>query len=229
MEEKALRRNDDLIAQVKDYHARQASSQRSSPSGTPRASPSRLSRGSRDDSPPLRRVGRHSLPGLGTGGSSAFCIALLCVLRLQLGCSIRRALSSGLDEQWSGRLLDGEDGNLVDVLGGKLDNEEGLSATLQTHQQYGGWRDSKEAARLFSPELAELSLPPPKLTVREAALHAKAAEVFCFSRMSLSVWWLSMSGSCAKLSSNSICLPLPATQWTRCFTGAGTAGKSCCS
>jgi len=99
-------------------------------------------------------------------------------------------LSSGLDEQWSGRLLDGDDGSLGDVLSSKLGHEEGIPATLQTHQQYGGWRDSKEAARLFSPELADLSLPPPKLTVREAALHAKAAEVFVFHKVT---FWLPLA------------------------------------
>jgi len=76
------------------------------------------------------------------------------------------------------------------VLSSKLGHEEGIPATLQTHQQYGGWRDSKEAARLFSPELADLSLPPPKLTVREAALHAKAAEVFVFHKVT---FWLPLA------------------------------------
>ena len=64
------------------------------------------------------------------------------------------------------------------MLGGKPSREDGLPATLQT-QQYPTWRNGKEAARLFSADLADLSLPPPKLTPREAALHAKAAEVRC--------------------------------------------------
>ena len=100
-----------------------------------------------------------------------------CIVEVATSLQGSSCVSSGLDEQWSERLLEGEDSSLVDVLSGKIGHEEGLPATLQTHQQYNGWRDSKEAARLFSPELAELSLPPPKLTVREAALHAKAAEV----------------------------------------------------
>ncbi len=106
MEEKALRRNDDLIAQVKDYHARQASSQRSSPTGTPRASPSRLSRGSRDDSPPTRRVGRHSLPGLGTGGTLAVWVSKTLhlwngnVAEAFLNRCPQALTSSGADDFW---------------------------------------------------------------------------------------------------------------------------------
>ena len=62
MEEKALRKHDDLIAQVKQFHARQSSSQPGSPSQTPRRSPSRLRSASRDSSPQPRTVGRSSAP-----------------------------------------------------------------------------------------------------------------------------------------------------------------------
>ena len=75
--------------------------------------------------------------------------------------------------------MNGADSSLVDVVGQNLGIEAGLSGRLQTQQQFGAWRDSKEAARLslFSSELPDLELPSPKLTPREAALHAKAAEV----------------------------------------------------